>query len=230
MKTRALAALLVPLMITLTACSGGGGKGDGKPGDVLSAAKQALDGTTGVHLQLSTPQLPKGVSGVVKADGTATHDPAFEGSIDIIYSGISANIKVIAAGGGVYAVLPFTTKYAEVDPTDYNAPDPAGLMDPDAGISAWLTKATGVTKGSSVRDGDEVLTSYDGKLDGAAIVSAIPSADDKGSFDATFTIDSDGKLRKASVTGAFYKGKPELTYDVTITAYGTKKDIKAPTS
>jgi lipoprotein LprG len=228
MKTRALAAALVPLLIAVGACSGGGGKGDGKPGDVLASAKKALDSTSGVRLQLTTPQMPKGVSGVTKADGIATHDPAFMGDIDIVYSGLKVSIKVIATGGVVYAVLPYTTKYVEVTPSDYNAPDPAGLMDPDAGISGWLTKATDVAKDKSVRDGNEVLTSYTGKLNGAAIVSAIPSADDKGSYDAIFTIDSKGRLRKATVTGAFYKGKPKLTYDVTITDYGTKKDIKAP--
>ncbi len=228
-RSRLLAAALVPLVVGLTACSGGG-KGDGTPDDVLSIAKQTLDATSGVHLLLETPEMPKGVSGVTKAEGIATHQPAFEGSIEIVYAGFRGKIPVTAVGGAVYAVLPFDprTKYSEIDPKDYNAPDPAALMDPTGGISSWLTKATDVQKGDQVRDGADILTSYDGRLEGAAVVSAIPSADDTAQFKATFTIDEDGTLRTASVTGPFYKGKAELTYNVTLTEYGTEKDITKP--
>lgn len=228
-KSRLVAAAL-PLLLALSACSGDGGKGDGDPGDVMGTAKAILDDTSGVHLVLETPKLPDEVSGVTKAEGIATHQPGFEGAIDLVYSGINANVKVIAVGGSVGAVLPFTRDYVDVDPADYNAPDPAGLMDPDAGISAWLTKAKGVEKDRSVRDGDEVLTSYQGTLDGTVVVSAIPSADSNATFPATFTIDEDGRLRTASVTGPFYQGKPELTYEVTFTEYDTKKEIAAPPS
>lgn len=225
---RMTAATLVALALAVSACSGGGGTAEGTPADVLAAAKQTLDDTTGVRLRLETPELPKGVSGVVKADGIANHQPAFEGSIDIVYSGFTATVPVTAVDGVVYAILPFTKKYVEVDPSDYGAPDPAALMDPTSGVSSWLTAATDIVKGDQVRDGADVLTSYHGTLAGSSVVSAIPSADDKGAFDATFTIDQDGKLRTASLTGAFYKGKPELTYNVTFTEYRTQKDIKAP--
>ncbi len=225
---RTLVAGLMPLLLLATACSDDGGKGDGEPRTVLNSAKYELDQTSGVHLVLSTPEMPKGVSGVTKAEGIATDQPAFEGSIDIVYSGFSGNIPVKAVDGTVFAILPFTQDYNEVDPADYNAPDPAGLINPDGGISSWLVEATGVKKGKAVRDGDEVLTSYSGKLPGSAVVSAIPSADDKAEFDAKFTIDEDGRLRKATVTGPFYEGKSPLTYDVTLTKYGSDKEITAP--
>jgi lipoprotein LprG len=228
MNLRPLAAVLVPLLIALTSCGDDGGKGDGAPDDVLATAKKTLDDTSGVHLVLETPEMPKGVSGVTKADGIANHQPAFEGSIDLVYSGIEATVKLTAVDGLVYAVLPFTTKYNEVDPKDYNAPDPAALMATEGGISSWLTEATDVQKGEQTRDGNDVLTTYTGTLAGSAVVSAIPSANEKSEFDATFTIDDEGKLRTASVTGEFYKGDPELTYDVTFTEYGTEKEITKP--
>jgi lipoprotein LprG len=60
------------------------------------------------------------------------------------------------------------------------------------------------------------------------VAKSIPSADTDGEFDATFEIDEDGLLRTASLTGAFYEGEPELTYDITLTDYGTDKEITAP--
>jgi lipoprotein LprG len=164
---------------------------------------------------------------VVKADGIATHQPAFEGDIDLLYSGFTGTVPVTAVGGVVCAVLPFTEDYVDVDPAEYGAPDPAALMDPDSGVSAWLTATTGLDEGAQVRDGADVLSTFAGTLGGSAVASAIPSADSSAEFDATFSVDDDGRLRTASVTGPFYKGKPELTYDVTFTEYGTEKDIKS---
>ena len=221
------AALLAPLMV-LAACSGEGGKGDGDPDDVLGNAKTALDETSGVHLLLEAVDLPKDVSGVVKAEGVATHQPAFKGEITGRFEGLEARIKIIAVDGLVYAVLPFTKNYTDIDPAAYGAPDPAALMDPASGISAWLTAVTDVEKGDQVRDGGDVLTTYTGTLPGANVVSAIPSADDKGIFDASFAIDGDGRLRTATITGPFYEGEEDVTYDVTLTDYGTDEEISAP--
>lgn len=225
---RVLAPLALATALVLAGCSGPGGSGAAKPtpDEVLAKAKQLLDDTSGVRLQLETPQLPKEISGVVKADGIATHQPAFEGTIDLLYSGFTGTVPVTAVDGMVCAVLPFTEDYVDVDPAEYGAPDPAALMDPDSGVSPWLTATAEVEEGAQVRDGADVLSTFDGTLGGRAVASAIPSADRSADFDATFSIDEDGRLRTASVTGPFYQGKPELTYDVTFTEYGTEKDIQ----
>ena len=231
MTRRALVAVL-PLLLAVSACSGDGDKGDtgssGDPGEVLAGAKKQLDETSGVQLSLTTPELPDGVAGVSKAVGVATHQPAFEGSIDVTISGFPATVDVIAVDGDVWVVIPFTSGYTKVNPEEFNAPDPAALMNTEGGISSWLTEATEIAKGDQTRDGSDVLTSYDGKLAGSAVVAVIPSADDGAEFDATFTIDDDGRLRMASVTGSFYEGEPELTYDILLTDYGTEQEIKAP--
>lgn len=231
MRTRLAALLAAPLLLAVGACSGDDGPGDADsdtPEDILAAARATLDETPGVQLLLETSNLPDGVSGVVRAEGIGTHQPAFEGSIDVVYSGLQANVPLTAVDGVVYAQLPFTSSQVEVNPAEYGAPDPAGLMDTEVGISAWLTSATDVTEGDQVRDGGDVLTSYSGSLPGTAVVSVIPSADDTATFEVTFTIDDDGVLRTASVDGPFYKGEPELTYDVTLTDYGTELEITAP--
>ena len=131
----ALAMALVAVLLGLTACSGDP-KPEVRPEDTLAAAKQNLDRTSGVRIGLSTPKLPTGVSGLVGADGVATHDPAFKGTIKVAASGVTADAAVVAVGGVVYAKLPFTSKFVKIDPADYSAPDPADLMNPDHGLSS----------------------------------------------------------------------------------------------
>ena len=47
-------------------------------------------------------------------------------------------------------------------------------------------------------------------------------------FDATYTISSDGELRQAKLTGAFYPDSDHMTYTLDFDDYGTEKDISAP--
>lgn len=225
-----LAVLLVALVLVVSACSGtdSAGTPEETPEDVLAAAKQALDDTSGVTISLTTDALPDGVDGVVDATGTGTHDPAFEGTITALVKGLSVDVPVVAVDDVVYAKLPFTLRYAEIDPADYGAPDPADLLATEGGVSSWLTTATGVTEGDQVRDGDQVLTSYSGTVPGDAIASVIPSADATAPFEATFAIDDAGRLTTADVTGPFYGDQGDVDYTITLADYGTEKDITRP--
>jgi lipoprotein LprG len=228
--TRLAATVLAPaLLLATAACSGGdSGSGGDSPADTLATAKKALDDTSGVKIGLTTDQLPKGVDGVVEASGTGTHAPAFDGSIKVVVNSLNVDVPVVAVQGDVWARLPFTTKFVQIDPSDYGAPDPADLMDPENGLSAWLTAAEGVEKGDQVRDGDQVLTSYSGSLPGTAVAGVIPSADKSADFDATFQLDDQDRLVKADVTGPFYGSKGDVDYQITLSAYGTDKDITKP--
>jgi lipoprotein LprG len=165
---------------------------------------------------------------VVAATGTGTHAPAFDGSIKVVVNSLNVDVPVVAVQGAVYAKLPFTTQFAEIDPTDYGAPDPADLMDPDHGISGWLTAAEGVEKGDQVRDGDQVLTSYTGTLPGTAVAGVIPSADKKADFEATFQLDDQDRLVTADVKGPFYGSKGDVDYRIALSSYGTDKAISKP--
>jgi lipoprotein LprG len=224
-----LAALAALAALTLAACSDGGTEGSEEtPEDVLAAAKVALDETSGVTLSLTTEKLPEDVDGVLEATGVATRAPAFEGDLVVLVNGLEVDVPVVSVDSTVYARLPFTRSFAEVNPADYGAPDPARLMDPESGLSTWLTAATGVEEGDRVRDGEVVLSSYTGTLPGRVVDASIPSADEDATFPATFRIDEDGRLRSVDVSGPFYGPDGTVDYTVSVDDYGTDQDISAP--
>lgn len=223
--------LLVASLSWLVAC-GDDGAADQDPSQVLSEAKQALDETSGVTLSLTAPELPDDVDGVLEATGVATHAPAFDGDLVVMVNGLEVDVPVVSVDGVVYAQLPFTTSFAQVDPGDYGAPDPARLMDPETGLSAWLTAATDVEAGDRVRDGSLVLSTYTGSLPGEVIGASIPSADTDADFPATFRIDEDGLLRSVEVSGPFYgaEGSADQAVDYTVRVddYGTEQVVTVP--
>lgn len=224
-----VASVLAALATTLlTGCGGGSNGGPGAPDVALAEAKSQLDDTPGVKLSLSTDELPDGVDGLLKATGVGTHAPAFEGTVVLQVAQLSLDVPVVAVDGVVYAQLPFTTGYSDVDPAEYGAPDPAQLMDPAAGISSWLEHATGVEKGDRVRDGDAVLTAYAGTLPGETVAATIPSADESSDFPVTFRLTDDGQLASVEVSGPFYGDAGDVDYTVDLSDYGTDKDITAP--
>lgn len=227
--------VLVVALGGLTGCSDDaepkGGGTDKDPTAVLAAAKTALDETSGVTISLSTKTLPKGVTGILSADGTGVHPSAFEGTFKLSVSGLPADAEVIAVDGTTYAknslLLP---DWTEIDPADYGAPDPAKLMEPDGGFSGLLSSATDVKAGDSVRGGEdnkEILTEYTGTIPATTAQALIPAAE--GDFSFTYTISDDDQLREAVLEGAFYgKDNGEVTYTLTLDDYGTEKDITAP--
>lgn len=220
--------LLVALVVPLSACSDDEGGAGETPEDALAAAKTALDETSGVTLSLATAELPDDVDGVLAATGVATHAPAFDGNLTVVVNGLDVEVPVVSVDGKVYAKLPFTRAFAEVNPADYGAPDPAQLMDPETGLSTWLTAATGVEEGDRVRDGEIVLSSYTGSLPGEVVDASIPSADGDADFPATFQIDQDGRLRLVEISGPFYGSKGTVDYTVGLDDYGTDQDIRKP--
>lgn len=221
------AAVAVPLLL-VTACSGGGDDKPSTPEDVLAEAKTKLDDTPGVSLEVTAGELPKGVDALVEATGVGTHAPAFEGDIKVLVNNLSLEAPVIAVEGLVFAKLPFTSEYNEVDPENYGAPDPSTLMDPTTGLSSWLTSLEGVEEGDETRDGDRVLTTYTGTLPGSTVAEFIPSASPKADFDATFSIDDDGRLASAEVGGPFYGEGGVVEYTLDVADYGTDKEITRP--
>jgi lipoprotein LprG len=219
--------VLLPLLLVASGCSGDDSD-DSSPEEALTAAKTKLDETSGVELQLSTDELPDDVDGLVNADGVGTHAPAFEGTVDLLVNDLSLEVPVVAVDGLVFAKLPFTKKYAEVDPGDYGAPDPAQLMDSSTGISSWLTEATDVEEGDQSREGSLVLSSYSGTLSGEVVADSIPTADTAADFPVTFRIDEEGTLHSVDVSGPFYGEGGEVDYTVMLTGYGTEKEITRP--
>ncbi len=226
--SRRLPAVLLPLVLLASACSGDEAEDEPTAEEALAAAKVTLDETAGVELRLSTDALPEEVDGLVDATGVGTHAPAFEGTVDLSVNKLSLEVPVVAVDGQVFAKLPFTTKYAEVDPADYGAPDPSQLMDSSTGISSWLTEAAGIEEGDPVREGSLVLSSYSGTLPGDVVSDFIPTADTSADFPVTFRVDEEGTLHSVDVSGPFYGKGGEVDYTVTLSNYGVEKEITRP--
>ena len=232
LATTAAAVLLT--LPTLAACSGddrGSGEGDTgpTPEEVLAKAATTLTDTSGVDLTLSADALPEGVSGITRAAGTVTNAPAFEGSITVVFAGQTVDVPVIAVDDTVYAQLPFTEGYDKVNPKEYGAPDPSGLIGED-GFAGLLGLTESPEAGESVRggaDNKEVLTTYSGTVPGEAMEAIIPSSAGD-SFDVEWQVTDSGELRQAVLTGVFYPQTDEMTYTVDFADYGTEKDITAP--
>lgn len=234
MKTRAATVMVLTVTMALAGCtdSSGGGDADGPPpAEVLAEAGQTLAETSGVRIHLSTNNLPEGVTGLTRAVGVATNAPAFEGSISVIFAGQAVDVPVIAVDGKVYAVIPFSDgSYQDVDPKEYGAPDPAGLVNSETGFSSLLEQTDRPVAGDSVRGGEnntEVLTPYTGVVPGPAMKKVIPSASGD-SFKAEYLVTDDGELRQAEFSGVFYPGSDSMTYTVDFDDYGTEQDITAP--
>src|SRR3954454_23961913 len=228
-RTFALALALAAVLLGGTACSGES-KPETSPAATLAAAKKNLDDTSGVKIGLSTPQLPTGVTGLLKADGVATHDPAFKGTIKVAASGITADASVVAVDGVVHAKLPFTSKFVRIDPADYGAPDPPDLMNRKGGLSSLLTAARDVKEGDKVRQGKVVQSTYTATVPVTAVAAIIPSATSSADFDAEFTVNDENQLTKTVLTGPFYPGVGDVTYSISFDDYGIKRKITAPPS
>ena len=229
LPVRAAVAALA-LSLTVTACSGDDGDGGAKtPEDALAQAKETFDETSGVRITLRTDDLPEGLDGLVGADGVGTREPAFDGSIKVRYAGFEPDVPVVAVDGVVYAQVPLSTGWSDIDPAEYGAPDPAQLMDPDAGFSSLLPATTDLEQGEQVRGGTDnrdVLTEYSGTVPGSTVKNIIPTA--SGDFDATYTVSDDGELREVVLTGVFYPDSESMTYTIGFSDYGTSQEITAP--
>jgi lipoprotein LprG len=230
-RLAAAATAVLLALPTLAACSGEDSPAEEgpSPAEVLAEASTTLAETSGVDLTLSTPALPEGVSGITKAVGTVTDAPAFDGSITVVFAGQTVDVPVIAVDDTVYAQLPFTPGWNKVDPKEYGAPDPSGLVGED-GFAGLIGLTEDPRAGESVRggaDNSEILTTYSGTVPGDAMDAVIPSSAGD-SFDVEWQVTDDGELRKATLTGVFYPHTDPMTYTVEFADYGTEKEIAAP--
>jgi lipoprotein LprG len=230
-RLAAAATAVLLALPTLAACSGDDSPAEEGPSpeEVLAEASTTLAETSGVDLTLSTPALPEGVSGIAEATGTVTDAPAFDGSITVVFAGQTVDVPVIAVDDTVYAQLPFTPGWNKVNPKEYGAPDPSGLVGED-GFAGLLGLTEDPRAGESVRggaDNSEILTTYSGTVPGDAMDAVIPSSAGD-SFDVEWQVTDDGELRKATLTGVFYPHTDPMTYTVEFADYGTEKDITAP--
>lgn len=203
----------------------------GTPEEVIAAAKTKLDETSGVKISLSTGELPEGITAIKKATGVGVHPSAFQGDLDLNYTGLPTSAEVIAVDGTTYIknALLFPD-WTEFDPEEFETPDPATLMTPDTGFSALLGSVTGLEADERTRcskNNTDEADSFTGTLTGEAMSQLIPGSE--GDFEVSYNINDAGELCGAELTGAFYgTDNGELTYLLELDEYGTEQDITAP--
>jgi lipoprotein LprG len=223
---RRLAPFLLGLALVVAGCGGGSSsEGGASAKDRLAAAKAAFDKSPAIHLELEADKLPSSISGVRSADGVGTHQPAFKGTISVSQKGLSLSLPVVAVDGKVHVKFGL---WQTVDPAQYNAPDPAALMDPDTGLSTLLTVATDLDKGKERRAGKAVVTTITGTVPGRNVAALIPTADKGSDFVASFSLDDHDQMTSAVLTGPFYPGADDITYRLDFSGYGSDETVTAP--
>ena len=230
-------------VVSVAACSGGDdpvtknkdldddGDGTVTPEEIMAAAKDKLDATSGVEVALSTDDEPDDVDYLASAEGTLIADPpAFDGEVTGKVMGIeAADIPVVSVDGDLYVKAP-VLGWQVVDPEDFCAPDPAQLLDPETGVSPILTATEDLEAGDSElggADNKETITPFTGTVPGDTVRNILPCAEGD-SFDATYRIDADGYLSEAEITGEFFSGMGAITYTIEVQDYDVEQEITAP--
>lgn len=224
-----LVALLAALLV-MTSCGDEDPAKGRTPQQVLAAAQKHLDETSGINFSIASDDLPEGITTMKAATGTLTRQPAFEGTLTVPVMGTEAQVDVVSVDDVVYAKLPFTTSFQELDPADYGVPDPAALIAPETGISSLLSATEDVKVGKSVRggaDNDEILSTYTGTLPDTAVQKILANA--AGDFDVTYIINDSDELTEATIKGHFSgEGEAAYSYTIDVTEYDVEKEIAKP--
>lgn len=194
----------------------------------LTEARGKIDDAETINLTLSAKTLPDGISGLLSATGSGNHDPAFKGDVKVVTGGATVTAEVVAVGSEVMAKPSFAPIFLTVDPASLKAPNPAALMEATTGFSQVLVETKGLKEGDKSRDGEDVLTTITGTIPGSIVRAILPSADTAASFPVTYRLTDDNDLRDASITGPFYPGVANVTYDITVATSSKPVSIALP--
>lgn len=194
----------------------------------LTEARAKIDSAETINLSLSAKNLPDGTSGLLSATGSGNHNPAFKGNVKVITGGATVTAEVVAVGSEVMAKPSFAPIFLKVDPASLKAPNPAALFETSVGFSQVLVETRGLKEGAKSRDGKDVLITITGSLPGSIVQAILPSADPKASFPVTYRLTEDNELRDASISGPFYPGVADVTYDIAVTTSSEPVSITLP--
>ncbi|WP_336028674.1 LppX_LprAFG lipoprotein [Geodermatophilus sp. FMUSA9-8] len=227
MLLRRAAALGTGLVVALAGC--GGGEPEESAGDLLSRAKTTLDETSSLHFVLTSEGAPTTGTALVGGEGDVLRPASFEGTLQVLAAGSSLDLAVVSVDGTVYAQLPFTSGYSEVDPAQFGFGDPGALLDPDTGISQLLAEADSAQLGEERRVDGEVVREVTAELPGELVEQVLTSADPAQPVQARFSVAPDsGELRRAELTGPFYASGQDATFTIELSDPGADVEITAP--
>ena len=223
----ALLALTVLTVPALTAC--GGGKPQESASQLLGRAKTTLDHASSVHFVLTSSGAPTTGTALVGGEGDIARPASFRGTLKVLASGATVDLRVVSVDGRVYAQLPFTSAYSVVQPAAFGFGDPGALLDPDTGISQLLNGATSAKLGAEKRVGGEVVREVSAQLPGDLVQKILTSKDPGKPVKAQFSIASDsGQLRRAELTGPFFSATKDATFTLDLSKFGAHVSITAP--
>jgi len=194
----------------------------------LTEARAKIDDAETINLSLAAKNMPDGTSGLLSATGSGNHNPAFKGNVKVITGGATVTAEVVAVGSEVMAKPSFAPIFLKVDPASLKAPNPAALFETSVGFSQVLVETKGLKEGAKSRDGKDVLITITGSLPGSIVQAILPSADPKASFPVTYRLTEDNELRDASISGPFYPGVADVTYDISVTTSSEPVSITLP--
>jgi lipoprotein LprG len=234
-QTSLLAAAAAALLI-VTGCSSDDGddtepatNGDGDPQAQLDAAAELLNNTDGVRFTLDGEDLPDSGNLIVGAEGVAVPPASFEGDVRVIAAGLTTTIEVVSVDGDLWAKLPLTSDFAQVDAEALGFGDPGALIDPDRGVSRLLTSGSNVAEAGQARADGEVFEQVTSTLPGDLVADLFAVVDPDSEVEATWSLDPDtGHVRRAVLTGQFYDSGDSQTYTVTLDDYDQPVEISAP--
>ena len=225
LRALAVAVLAVPV---LTGCGGEASDEESAP-ELLARAKTTLDDASSAHFVLDSEGAPESGTLLVGGEGHLARPAAFEGTLKVRALGSTLDLEVVSVDGTVYAQLPFTTTFSEVDPAAFGFGDPGALLDPETGISQLLESAESAELGEERRVDGEVVREVTAELPGELVEAVLTSADPSQPVQARFSIVAEsGELRRAELTGPFFTAGDDATYTVNLSDFGADVEITAP--
>jgi lipoprotein LprG len=197
--------------------------------DLLERAKQTLDEASSAHFVLTSDGAPDTGTLLVGGEGDIARPSSFEGTLQVLAMGSTLDLEVVSVDGTVYAQLPFTSEFSEVDPAQFGFGDPGALLDPETGISQLLAEAASAELGEERRVDGEVVREIAAELPGELVEQILTSADPSRPVTATFSVATDGaQLRRAELTGPFFSADEDATFTLELSDFGADVEITAP--
>ncbi|RFU20036.1 LppX_LprAFG lipoprotein [Geodermatophilus marinus] len=228
-RNRAVAVLVAGLLLAAPA-----GCGSDEPAvtaeGLLEQARATLDGADSVHFVLTSEGASGAGTALVGGEGDIARPASFSGTLQVRTAGTTVDLPVVSVDGTVWAELPFTSGFTEVDPAEFGVGDPGALLDPDTGITRLLAGAEDAELGEERRVEGAVVREVTATLPGDLVEQVLATQDPQRPVDARLSIDPEtGELRSAELVGPFFSAEGEDgVYTLELSGYGTDVDITAP--
>ncbi|TYP87527.1 LppX_LprAFG lipoprotein [Blastococcus xanthinilyticus] len=196
---------------------------------LLERAKSTLDEAESAHFVLASEGAPDSGTLLVGGEGDIARPASFDGTLQVLALGSTLDLQVVSVDGTVYAELPFTSGFSEIEPAQFGFGDPGDLLDPETGISQLLAEASSAELGEERRVDGEVVREVTAELPGELVEQVLASEDPSQPVQARFSVVTEsGELRRAELTGPFFTADEDATYTLELSDFGADVEISAP--